>query len=86
MLFWSHSELSVRCTFDVKFFWMSRFRAETPVFDCLRSVVEENIILERFGVISERSTFHVRFSWMGRFRAGTPPFDYVRSVVAENVF
>ena len=64
---------------------MSRFRAETGVFDCLRSLVEENVILERFGIITDRSTFDVRFFWMSRFPGETPVFDLVGSVVRKNV-
>jgi len=64
---------------------MSRLQAETHVFDCLPSVVAENFISERFGVISERSTFQVRSCWMSRSGAETSVFDSLRSVVTENV-
>ena len=58
--------------------------SEMRVFDSLRSVVVENVILERFTVISRRSTLNVRFCRMSRFQADTRLFVWLRFVVAEN--
>ena len=64
---------------------MIPFPALTSVFDCLRLLIAENVILEGFRAISARSTFQVRFRSISRFGAQTSIFDWLRLGVAENV-
>ena len=54
---------------------MCRFRGESRVLVCLRSVLTENVILTRFRVIRPRATFRVRYCSMCRFRGQNARFS-----------